>query len=93
MIVPALDRTVLDGGLAQIARLMGTYDSKTDQTAQTDQPIENPGKFFAHPGQKLTSRHPKLTSGTAQQPNRCVQVVRAPLGSTHARPSDGAPQP
>ena len=90
---PALDRAVLSSRLGQIAQLMGTYDSKTDQTAQSDQRLENPGKFFAHPGQKLTSRHPKLTSGTAQQPNRCVQVVRAPLGSTHARPSDGARQP
>jgi hypothetical protein len=91
MIAPALDRAVLSGGLAQIAQLMGTYDSKTDQTAQTDQRIEIAEQFGAPPGQKLTSRHPKLTSGTAQQPNPCVQVIGAPLDSSHARPSDGAP--
>ena len=64
---PALDRAVLGSRLAQIAQLMGTYDSKTDQTAQTDQRIENAGKFGAPLGQKPTSRHPKLTSGTAHQ--------------------------
>ena len=67
---PALDRTVLSSRLPQIAQLMGTYDSKTDQTAQTDQRIENADRFGAPPGQKLTSRHPKLTSGTAQRLHR-----------------------
>ena len=38
---PALDRAVLSSRLAQIAQLMGTYDSKTDQTAQSDQRIGN----------------------------------------------------
>jgi hypothetical protein len=93
MIPPALDRAVLSAGLAQIAQLIRTYDSKTDQTAQTDQRIEIAEQFGAPPGQKLTSRHPKLTSGPAQQPNPCGQAVGAPLDSTHARPSDGAPQP
>ena len=88
---PALDRAVLSSRRVQIAQLMRTYESKTDQTAQTDQRIEIAEQFGAPPGQKLTSRHPKLTSGTAQQPNPCVQVVGAPLDSTHARPSDGAP--
>ena len=41
MTLPMLDRAVRSGGLAQIAQLMGTYVSKTDQTAQTDQRIEN----------------------------------------------------
>ena len=42
---PALDHTVLSSRLAQIAQLMGTHDSKTDQTAQSDQRVENVGKF------------------------------------------------
>jgi hypothetical protein len=79
-------------GLAQIALLTGTHDSKTDQTAQSDQRVGNTGKFGAPPGQKLTSPHQKLTSGTAQQPNPCVQVVGAPLDCTFARPSVGAPR-
>jgi hypothetical protein len=91
MTLPTLDRAVLGGGLAQIAQLMGTYDSKTDQTAQTDQRIENPGKFFTHPGQKLTSPHPKLTSGTAQRLHPGVQVVGVPIDSAHTRPGNGAP--
>jgi Flp pilus assembly protein TadG len=90
MIPPALDRAVLSAGLAQIAQLISTYDSKTDQT---DKRIEIAEQFGAPPCQKLTSRHPKLTSGPAQQPNPCGQAVGAPLDSTHARPSDGAPQP
>ena len=91
MIAPAPDRTVLGCALAQIAQLAGPYDSKTDQTDQSDQRIEIAEQFGAPPGQKLTSRYPKLTSGTAQQPNPCVPVVGTPLDSTQARPSDGAP--
>jgi hypothetical protein len=91
MTLPLLDRSVLVVGLAQIAQLMETRDSKTDQTDQTDQRIEITEQFGAPPGHKLTRRHPKLTSGTAQQPPPCVQVVGVPLDSTHARPSDGAP--
>ena len=89
---PALDRAVLSSRLAQIAQLMGTYDSKTDQTAQSDQRIGNARKFGAPLDQKPTSPHPKLTSGTAQQSNPDVQVAGAPIDSTHARPS-GVPQP
>jgi hypothetical protein len=91
MIAMALDSALLSGGLAQFAQPLGTYDSKTDQTAQTDQRIEIPGQFVATPGSKPTSRHSKLTSGTAQQPNPCLQIIGAPLASTPARPSEGAP--
>ena len=87
----ALDRAVLSSRLTPFSQLMGTYDSKTDQTAQTDQRIEIPGQFVATPGSKPTSRHSKLTSGTAQQPNPCLQIIGAPLASTPARPSEGAP--
>jgi hypothetical protein len=80
---PALDRAVLSSRLAQIAQLMGNYDSKTDQTAQTDQRVGNAGKFGAPLDQKPTSPHPKLTSRTAQQ------VAGARIDSTHA-PSSGA---
>jgi hypothetical protein len=88
MIPPALGRAVLVGRLVHIANLHGTYDSKTDQTAQTDHDIENAWKFGAHPGQKLTSAHQKLTNGTAPQPNPGARDVGSPLDSAH-----GAPQP
>ena len=93
MIVPALDRTVLGGGLAQIARLMGTYDSKTDQTAQTDQRVGNAGQFGAPLDREPTSPHPKLTSGTAQRSIPDVQVAGARIDSTHAPSSSAGPQP
>jgi hypothetical protein len=41
----------------------GPYASKTDQTAQTDRPVQNQGKFARPLGRKLTTRHSKLTSG------------------------------
>ena len=88
MKLPTLDRALRGGGLAQIAQLQGTYDSKTDQTAQTDHDIENAWKFGAHPGQKLTSAHQKLTNGTAPQPNPGARDVGSPIDSAH-----GAPQP
>jgi hypothetical protein len=91
MKLPLVDRAALVVRLAQIAQLEGTYGSKTDQTAQTDRRVENQGKFAPPLARTLTTRHSKLTSGTAQQPNLCVQVVGAPLDSTPARPSDGAP--
>ena len=90
---PALDRAVLGSRLAQIAQLVGDYDSKTDQTAQSDQRLENAMKFGAPPGQKLTSPHPKLTSGTAQHSNSDVQIAGARLESARARRSDGGLQP
>jgi hypothetical protein len=93
MTLPTLDRAVRGGGLAQIAQLMGTYDSKTDQTAQSDQRIEKANRSRLPHGQELTSRHPKLTSGTAQQPRPIVQVIGASLESARVCPSDGAPQP
>jgi hypothetical protein len=89
----ALDRAVLSDGLAQIAQFRGTYDSKTDQTAQTDQRIGIAEQFGAPPGSEPTSRHSKLTSETAQHPPSCAEGVGAPPDSTHARPSDGAPEP
>jgi hypothetical protein len=98
MTLPTLDRAVRGGGLAQIAQLQGTYDSKTDQTAQTDQRIEDAWRFGATPGQKLIGRHPKLASayhkpagGTVQQPNPAAQDVRTPIDSAYARPN-GVPQ-
>ena len=91
MTLPMLDRTVLVGRRAQIAQLQGIHDSKTDQTAQTDQRIETAGEFGAISGEKLTSPHPKLTSGTAQRLHPGVQVVNVTIVSAHARPGDGAP--
>jgi hypothetical protein len=76
MTLPALDRAVLSSGLAQIAHLKRTYDSKTDQTAQCDQRIENSSEFRAPPGQKPTRPHQKLTSGTAQRPDPRAPCVR-----------------
>jgi hypothetical protein len=78
-------------GLAQIALLTGTHDSKTDQTAQSDQRVGNAGQFGAPSGQKLTSPHQKLTSGPAQQPPSVVATVGALFASARARPSGGAP--
>jgi hypothetical protein len=89
MTLPTLDRAVRGGGLAQIAQLQGTYDSKTDQTAQTDQRIGTAGKFGMVVGPELTRPDPKLTSGTAQRLHPGV-VVGVPIDSGHARPSDGA---
>jgi hypothetical protein len=37
------------------------HDSKTDRTDQTDQHIENYGRFAALPGRKLTTPSWKLT--------------------------------
>jgi hypothetical protein len=93
MNLPALDHSVRVGRLAQITQLAGPYDSKTDQTAQTDQHIETAEQFGASLAPELTTRDPKLTGGTAQRPHPDVQVVGAFLGSVHARPSDGASPP
>jgi hypothetical protein len=99
MNLPALDRAVLVGGLAQVAQLGETYIPKTGQTGQTGQRIKKAWKFGATPGQKLTSRDPKLTSanqkpasGTVQQPNPAARDVRTPIDSAYARPN-GMPQP
>jgi hypothetical protein len=89
----AFDRAVLSRGLAQMAQLVGTYDSKTDQTAQSDQGVELADQFGAPPGEELTGRNPKPTSETAQQPHPRVQAIGAPLDCTDACTSDGAPQP
>ena len=90
---PPLDRAVLSSRLAQITQLMETYDSKTDQTAQSDQRIENAEQFGAPLDQKPTSPHPKLTSGTVQRSNSDVQVAGARRDSARARPSDAGLQP
>jgi hypothetical protein len=94
MTLPALDRAVATGRLAQIAQLKETYVPKTGQTGQTGQRIENAWRFGATPGQKLISRHPKLASayqkpagGTGQQPNPAAQEVRTPIGSAYVRPN------
>jgi hypothetical protein len=90
----ALNRAVLTDGLAQIAQVMGTYHFTTDQTAQSDQRIEFAEQFGAPPGSKSTSRDPKLTSESTRHPPLCVAGVgAAPLDSTDAYTSDGAPQP
>ena len=85
MNLPALDRAVLARRLAQVAQLRETYVPKTGQTGQPRQCIENAWKFGATPGQKLTSRHPKLASpyqkpasGTVQQPNPAAHGVPQP---------------
>src|SRR5687767_12382197 len=98
MTLPALDRAVATGRLAQVAQLKETYVPKTGQTGQTGQRIEDAWKFGAVPGQKLTSRHPKLASahqnpasGTVQQPNPAAQDVGTPIDSAYRRPS-GVPQ-
>jgi hypothetical protein len=91
MNTPPLDRAVLSGRLAQIAQLVGPYDFKTDQTAQSDQRIANTRKFGAPLEQEPTTPHPKLTSGTAQRASSHVQVAGARLDSARARSSDGAP--
>ena len=90
MNLPALDRSILVIGLAQIAQPTATSDSKTDQTAQTDRRIEIAKKFRAPPGQKLTRLHQKLTSETAQRLHQGVRVVGVPIDSAHARPGVGA---
>ena len=70
MTLLALDRAVLSEQRSRKLRnSRGPMIPKTDQTAQSDQRFENAREFGALSGQKLTSRHPKLTSGTAQQPN------------------------
>lgn len=93
MNLPALYRAVLSGGLAPIAQLMGIYDSKTDQTAQTNQRVDIADEISVLPGQKLTSGAPKLSSGTDQQPDPRVEAVGTPRDSTDACTSNGAALP
>lgn len=91
MIASALDRAVLSSRLGQVAQLVGTYDSKTDQTAQSDQRVGNAEQFGAPPDQEPTTLDRRLTSGTAQRSNSDVQIAGARLESARARPNDGAP--
>jgi hypothetical protein len=93
MTLPALDSALLSSRLAQMAQLMRSYDSKTDQTAQTDQRVEIADQISVPPGQRLTGRAPKLTSGTDRQPDPRVQAVGTPLDSTDACTSNGAALP
>jgi len=76
MIRPASDRTVLEWALVQIAQLVGTYDSKTDQTDQTDHRFETAEEFGAPPRPELTSCPPKLTSRAARRPAYCTPCAR-----------------
>ncbi|MCC2663874.1 MAG: hypothetical protein K0S81_2299 [Rhodospirillales bacterium] len=94
MTLPTLDRAGATGRLAQIAQLKETYVPKTGQTGQTGQSTENASKIGTSPGQKLTSRHPKLASayqkrasGTVQQPNPAAQEVRTRIDSAYPRPN------
>jgi hypothetical protein len=89
---PALDRAVLSNRLAQIAQLMRSFDSKTDQTAQSDQRIEKVRKFRVPPGQELTSPHPKLTSGTAQRADCIARGATNPSSRALQDPAGRVPQ-
>jgi hypothetical protein len=93
MIPPATDRGVLRCALARIAQLAGTYDSKTDQTAQTDQRFDIADEFGALLGLELTSYDRKLTSGTVQPSNPALHDLNIPTVSARGRPSHGAPSP
>ena len=90
---PTNDRAARSDPLAQIAQRVRTYDSKTDQTAQSDQHPENAGEFGALFGLELTSSHPKLTSGTVQRSNPALQGLNIPIASTRSRPTFGVPSP
>ena len=89
----APDHAVLRSAIAQIAQLARTYDSKTDQTAQSDQRIEKAGKFRVPAGQELTSPHQKLTSGTAQRPDPRAPCVRNPSSRALQNAAERAPPP
>jgi hypothetical protein len=91
MILPAFDCARLGCSLAQIEQLAGPYDSKTDQTAQTDQRLETAGQFSRLLSAELTRRDLKLTSRTVQRLHSDVQVIGSPLRTP--RPSGGAQQP
>jgi hypothetical protein len=90
---PALDRVALSSRRTRIVQIMGIYDSKTDQTAQSDQRIGNAEQLGGPLDRKPTSPHPKLTSGTAQRSNPDVQVAGARIDSTHAPSTGAGPQP
>jgi hypothetical protein len=77
MIPPAL--ATLTCELVQIVQLMGTYDSKTDQTAQTDQRFETAKKFGALFSPELTSWRPELTSGGAQRSDPRAACAKNPI--------------
>lgn len=74
----AFNHAVLSSRLAQNSQPMATYDSKTDQTAQSDQRIGIARKFAAALDQKPTSCHPKLTSGTANQAHSRARGAPSP---------------
>jgi hypothetical protein len=92
MILPVLNRTVLRSALAQIAQLDGVYDSKTGQSGQSGQHIENARELAAISGQKPHSYAPELASGRVRRwmPAECD--VSSPIGAGHAHPH-GPPSP
>jgi hypothetical protein len=92
MTLLALDRAVLSSRLAQIAQLMGTYDSKTDQTAQSDRRIGNSGKFGAPLDQKPTSPHPKLTGGAAHQTHSRARGAPSPIDRARGGAAERVPR-
>lgn len=79
----APDHSVLRSVIAQIAQLDGAPDSKTGQTAQTDQRPENAEEFGPLLGLELTSHHRKLTSGTAQQTDSTTLCADPPSSRAH----------
>jgi hypothetical protein len=91
MTPPAHDRAARSDPPAQIAQRVRTYVSKTDQTAQPDQHPENAEEFGTLLGLELTSRHRKLTSGTAQQTDSGALCADHPSSGAHqataARPA------
>jgi hypothetical protein len=93
MTPPTRDHPALRGAPAQITQVVRIHDSKTDQTAQSDQRIETAREFGTLLGPELTSRHPKLTSGTVQRSNPALQVLGIPVNTAQGRPSHGAPSP
>jgi hypothetical protein len=83
MTPPTHDRAARSDPLAQIAQRGRAYDSKTDQTAQSDQHPENAGEFGALFGLELTSHHRKLTSGTAQKTDSTRLCADPPSSRAH----------
>jgi hypothetical protein len=79
-------------GSRKLRNLSGPMIRKLTKLPNLIQPLGMAEQFGAPRGSKLTSHHPKLTSGAAQQPNPRVQAVGAPLHSTDACTSDEAPQ-
>jgi hypothetical protein len=84
MILPALNRTVLRSALAQIAQLDGAYDSKTGQSGQIGQHIENAQELGAISGQKPHSYAPELANESVRRWMHDACDVSNPIGAAHA---------